>query len=66
MKKIFLVSVLSFAAGVGSVHAYWWLQSIRFDAERMRDLDEDFAEAAEIFYTSEAAEVEYDAPDEDE
>lgn len=67
MKKIFLASVVTaFAAGVGSVHAYWWLQAVRFDADRMRMMDDDFDDMADVFYEVETAEVEYDTPDEDE
>lgn len=65
MKKICLASILSFAAGIGSVHAYWWLQSVRFDAERMRSMDEDFTDLADCYYIEETSEVEYDT-DEDE
>lgn len=65
MKKIFLASILSYAAGIGSVHAYYWLQAIRFDAARMRAFDDDFCDLTDDYYELETSEVEY-RPDEDE
>jgi hypothetical protein len=65
MKRILLASALSFAAGISAVHAYWWLQALRFDAERTRMMDEDFDGLADLFYADEAADAEYNTDEDD-
>lgn len=61
MKKIVLASVAVglIAAGVGSVHGYWWARALWEDADRMRFLDTTFEDMTDVFYMEEAEDADY-------
>jgi hypothetical protein len=63
MKKIALASALVAAtlAGAYAARGYWWIQELRMDADRMRDLDEAFEDMTDVYYFDEAEDL--DSPD---
>lgn len=70
MKKTVSLMVLSALTGAGIAdgyrRAYYWLQDLRIDAARMRDVDLAFEDASDVFYEDEAEDIDYATEDDDE